>query len=389
MRTSYASGPYDVPSVVAFDATTGRQLWRWRDSALRIDDLAVGPKGHQVFLAGSHGWDNGSRLVALAAGTGSVVWHATRRGRGWRSMTVSGDGHSVFVGGFGPRTETHRESRTVVASYAAGTGAIRWHTRVGSQYVSTYPESLTSTSDARTVVLGFAAQESKAQQCPAAAAATLRAVDGRVRWITVLAEMPGCGGVQQVRTAAGLVLLPWSEDRGGRGLPETHVAGLLLDSGRRLWTRLDMEATVGPVSPAGRFFISAQTTADALPPRLLALGLRTGRTIWNRSVAVEGSPAITPDGRRVYVAGAVTLADGSRAGVLIVRSALDGDAIWHSAPYRGPLAEPAGMGVASSSWDLVVSGHGGNRVLVAGENYTGYPGEESSRTIPLFAAYAA
>jgi outer membrane protein assembly factor BamB len=393
MDASYLSGPYYVPSVVAFDASTGRQLWRWRSENLRIADIAISPDGGRVYLAGALASERASRLLALAPATGKVLWSAGHKGGGWQALAVSADGHSLFVGGIRPRTENHRELRAVVTSYAAAAGTVRWIAPLGAQFYSTYVESIAATSDGRNVVLGIDVQEAKADRCGRATATTLRASDGNIRWTTVLAMMPGCGGAQQIGVAEGIVLLPWYGERGSLGLPETHVAGLALSDGSKLWSRgFALRGAVGPVSPAGRFFVVSDPEREGLSPRLLALSLRTGRTVWGRALPLKGgsgNPAVSRDGRLVYVVGAITMPNGTEAAMLVARAASDGEPIWRSAPYRGPLVDPAGPEAASSSWSSVVVGPMGNRVFVAGSNRVGYEGEESSRTIPTFAAYPA
>lgn len=389
LSTSDPAAVYDVPSVIAFHAATGRALWRWRSTTARIDDIDVAPGGRRVYLAGE-GKGGLSRLIALRAGTGKVLWSVARRGRGWQVVTASPDGRNLFVGGLRPRTEAHRESRSVVAAYAAGTGKLRWHTPFGSRYYSSYVESISSTRDRRTLIVGIAVESSKAQQCPAAAAANLRAADGRVEWTTVLAQMPGCGGVMQLQVTDAIVVLPWYGDRGPRALPETHVAGLRLADGSVAWSRrLAASASVGQVSPAGRIFVSAQARSEKLGARLLALDVGTGKTLWSRSLTLQGTPVPSPNGRRVYIAGTVVRKGGAGAAVVGAWAASDGHPMWRSAPYRGPLKDPAGDRVAGTSWSEVAIGKGGNRVFTTGYNAIGYPGEEWSRTIPVFAAYAA
>ena len=384
-----AAAVYDVPSVIAFDAATGHTLWRWRSTTARIYDFDVAPGGRRVYLAGE-GKGGLSRLIALRAGNGKVLWSVARRGRGWQVVAASPDGRNLFVGGLRPRTEAHRESRSVVAAYAAGTGKLRWHTPFGSRYFSSYVESISSTRDGQALIVGIAVEASKAQQCPAAAAANLRAADGRIEWTTVLAQMPGCGSVMQVRATDAIVVLPSHGDRGPRALPETHIAGLKLADGSVAWSRrFAARASVGPVSPAGRIFVSAEAGSEELGSRLLALDVGTGKTLWSRSLTLRGTPVPAPNGLRVYIAGTVVRKGGAGAAVVGAWAASDGHPEWRSAPYRGPLKDPAGDRVADTSWSEVVVGMGGNRVFLTGYNATGYPGEESSRTISVFAAYAA
>jgi outer membrane protein assembly factor BamB len=233
-----------------------------------------------------------------------------------------------------------------VTSYAAAAGTIRWNAPFGGQFYSTSVDRITATPDGRSLVLGVDVWGSKAQLCPRASATVLRTSDGRTRWTTLLAQMPGCGYLEQIGITEGIVLLPWYGERGSLAVPETHVAGLALSDGSKLWERsLALRGSVGPVSPLGRVFVVNDPERQGLAPRLLALSVRTGRTLWDRALPLTGfagEVAVSRDGSRVYIAGAIRMPDGTVAAVLVARAASDGDPIWRSAPYRGPLADPAG-----------------------------------------------
>lgn len=100
------AGAPDISTVLGYDASSGRQPWRWRDIEVRGADLVVAPRGGHVYLAGEARGGGRSRLVALASRTGKLVLSAARPGRGWDRVTTSPDGASVYVAGPPRRTPT-------------------------------------------------------------------------------------------------------------------------------------------------------------------------------------------------------------------------------------------------------------------------------------------
>jgi outer membrane protein assembly factor BamB len=125
---------------LAYDATTGEQLWTRRNDGPRsygdaAEAVAASPDGEEVFVTG---WSSGTEsaqdylTVAFDAGTGTVLW--TRRYNGpWNStdtgteVAVSPNGSTVFVTGSSRGNTSSSDYATI--AYDAHTGTVRWLTR--------------------------------------------------------------------------------------------------------------------------------------------------------------------------------------------------------------------------------------------------------------------
>ena len=127
---------FDYASV-AYDATTGTELWvrRFNGPANQGDiahALGVSPDGSRVFVTGeSIGSGNASDYLTIAynAATGQRSWVKRKNGPGngedsAEALGVSPDGSRVFVTGFSHGSGSGRDYATV--AYGAATGTQRW-----------------------------------------------------------------------------------------------------------------------------------------------------------------------------------------------------------------------------------------------------------------------
>jgi WD40 repeat protein len=132
-------------TTIAYDATTGKQLWLTRynnpkrngyDSA---SALAVSPDGSRLYVTGtSHGRSSQEdyATVAYAAASGRQLWVARYNGHAndtdfARSVAVSPDGRRVFVTGSSWGRNSLYDYATV--AYQATTGDSLWTRRYGEQ----------------------------------------------------------------------------------------------------------------------------------------------------------------------------------------------------------------------------------------------------------------
>jgi DNA-binding beta-propeller fold protein YncE len=130
-----ASSTFTDDATVAYNATTGAQLWVERHSGpLDVDNgydnsLAVSPTGGAVYVTGINGSASsigaGYATVAYNAATGAQLWAKRYSSSGGAlSVAVSPDGSTVFATG-----ETYRSGAGIgyaTVAYNAATGAQQW-----------------------------------------------------------------------------------------------------------------------------------------------------------------------------------------------------------------------------------------------------------------------
>lgn len=191
--------------VVAYDAATGREIWRARDhDATGSDhtprDLAVSSAGKRVLVTGSSSNAAGSRdfgTVAFEAADGRRAWAARFDGTAAATdeafrIGLAPSGTQAFVVG---RTETGQGSADLaLIAYDADTGAQQWMARFeGLDETDEAPRGLAVSRDARRVYV-------------TGSSSAARATGGEARfqsdWVT-LAYEAGSGALQWVETETG------------------------------------------------------------------------------------------------------------------------------------------------------------------------------------------
>jgi outer membrane protein assembly factor BamB len=132
--------PTDI-ATVAYNATTGAQLWakRYRGPGNLINgasSVAVSPAGSTVFVTGEQSGvkDLDYATVAYNAATGTQLWASRYNGPGngddeARSVAVSPRGATVFVTGY---SAGFKNDDYATVAYSASTGAQRWVSRYRS-----------------------------------------------------------------------------------------------------------------------------------------------------------------------------------------------------------------------------------------------------------------
>ena len=154
------SAAYDDYATVAYNATTGAEMWVTRyNGPVNGDDeatsVAVSPSGETVFVTGSSEGLASSydyATVAYNAATGAQLWVKRYTGDPYTgpSVAVSPNASTVFVTGSSYAATTGDDDYATVA-YNAVTGAQRWVTRYNSPDGGSFAHSLAVSPNGKTV----------------------------------------------------------------------------------------------------------------------------------------------------------------------------------------------------------------------------------------------
>ena len=142
---SHGTNTYNDYVTVAYNATTGAQLWAKRYSGPGANwdvanSVAVSPNGSAVFVTGYSHSDttfNDYATVAYDAATGARLWVKRYTGPGYNddqalSAAVSPTSKTVFVTGFSTGPNSSEDYATI--AYNAATGAQMWVKRYNGPF---------------------------------------------------------------------------------------------------------------------------------------------------------------------------------------------------------------------------------------------------------------
>jgi WD40 repeat protein len=326
-------------ATVAYDASTGAQLWVMRYSSGSGNDFAealeVSPDGSKVFVTGrskgsASGWDYAS--VAYDASSGSHLWTKRYNGPGKagdfaHALGVSPDGSMVFVTGGSAGSAGSAAYATV--AYDASTGAQLWVSRYDGPGPRADSASALGVSPDGTKV--FVTGQS-ARHYPDYATVAYDAATGAQLWVT---RYNGPGG--NIDQATALSVSPDGTKvfvtGYSYGSTSFDYATTAYDAvvGTELWvarydsTKIANSADLAndiAVSPDGtKVFVTGASAAATSPTddyATAAYDASSGAELWVRRYngsadATDGaySVAVSPDGTAVYVTGGST---GSTSG---------------------------------------------------------------------------
>jgi DNA-binding beta-propeller fold protein YncE len=322
-------------ATVGYKTATGARLWSRRyhgpgSSPAGAASVAISPDGRTVFVTGTTGTEGINEdwaTIAYQAATGARLWTARYDGPGKSSndaaslVAASRDGKTVFVTGSSLDPSRPRGAGYTTIAYRAGTGARLW---IAQYHRGTHPVAMAVRPGGGTVIVTGTNGNDYAT-------VAYRAGTGARLWAR------HHGGPTGFRVYGGATALAFSPD--GRTVFVTGndyaTVAYRAATGAQLWAspRLDASragtgaqlrasrslggyATALAVSPDGRKIF---VTGPAFDPSsgngirgftVVALGAATGARLWvnryqgPRNLGGTGVVvAVSPDGRRVYVAG--------------------------------------------------------------------------------------
>jgi hypothetical protein len=325
---SWGSGSDFDYATVAYDATTGTQLWvkryngpaNFEDSAKALD---VSPDGSRVFVTGSsYGSGSDYATVAYAAATGTQLWVKRYNGplnfdAGASALGVSPDGSRLFVTGASRGSGSGYDYASV--AYDAATGTQLWVRRFnGATNSSDFATALGVSPDgSRVFVTGESIGSGNASDY---LTVVYNAATGQRSWVK---RKNGPANGTDVAFDLGVspdgsrLFVTGFSDGSGSGEDYATVA-YAAATGTQLWVRRyngpangDDSAGALGVSPDGsRMFVTGFSYGSNNDYLTVAYDAATGQRSW---VKRENGPAngydsaealgVSPDGSRVFVTG--------------------------------------------------------------------------------------
>jgi outer membrane protein assembly factor BamB len=367
-------GPGDY-ATVAYDATTGSQLWLATYNGHSTDfawAIAVSPDGARVFVTGQSGGDD---TVAYDAATGAQLWTAPfTPGRNFvgYSIRVSPDGTRVFVSGY-VLIGSGVNPDYATAAYDAASGSLLWSSLYGGLATGyDIGEAMAVSQDGtRIFVTG---NSDGATSYDDFSTVAYDAATGSQLWVARL-DTTGLDdqgwaigvspdGARVFVTGVGTTIATHSDyttiayDSGtGTALWQSRYRGTFTDS-------LDVPSALAVSANGTLVFVTGQSGDDYAT---VAIRAATGRPLWAARLdgtlhAVDGatSLALASDGTHIYVTGYLDQADTLENYGTVAYSAGTGTQLW-LATYDG-TGEYGPVRAAC----CVRAGPDGTRVFVTG-----------------------
>jgi hypothetical protein len=298
---------------VAYNATTGRQLWleryqgtgRHPRGGAGVPSITVSPDGATVYVAGdlARGAHNDYLVLAYNAATGAQLWVATPLAYGsiaqYHAVAVSPDSKTVYITGRLDFSGGIAAKSYDTIALNAATGATKWNTNTKfPPHVGHTITSIAVSPDGSTVFIG------------------------------------GSSGTIAYDAATG--------------------AQLWLDAYKRVYERSRISLAVSPDSAT--VYVTSGSNAPGSVPHYwtAALDATTGAGVWQATYHGPGTNAgttaiaLSPDGSAVYVTGSAGQASGLNEYATLGYDAATGHQLW-LANYRTAQVDDNATGLAVSA----------------------------------------
>ena len=329
--TGYSNGSGGFPdyATVAYDASTGTQLWVSRyNGAINGFDyahaLGVSPDGSKVFVTGQVQRSGGHfdyATVAYDASTGTQLWVSQygKQDNVANALGVSPDGSTVFVTGWSQKSIGVVDYATV--AYDPSTGTQLWVRRYNGPGNSTDLASALGVSPdgSKVFVTGYSWGSTGSADY---ATVAYDASTGASLWVR---RYNGPGNATDGATALGVTpdgsaVLVTGSSTGSTSSKDFATVAYNSSNGASLWVRRyngpgngDDQANAVGVSPDGsKVFVTGQSpgTTSFNDYATVAYDASTGASLWVRRYNGPGNGddfanalGVSPDGSAVFVTG--------------------------------------------------------------------------------------
>lgn len=368
--------------VAAVEAASGRRVWQVWNRAYDSRPFGISPSGRHLYLSGQEdggpGW-----LSAMRTSTGTTAW-SVRIAGSFHVAAVGPDG-TLFVAA-GIRGRDTDRWRTVVSARDPSDGMELWRSVVGRELPSFSPDDVEVSPDGTRVLLGGEAGPFGDAICPRGVTAALSAGNGAIRWLEVGRLLPGCGFVDVVSDADGLVLTlreVWIRREDGHEHEATGIEARRVSDGSIVWRRLlwFFQTARAVVDPSGSVLALTGLGDRVNEGRLFTLSTDSGAVLWRRQLGTDPHALSFGADRRLYVAGTAYGPElASTRAVVLSLAGRDGGIRWKGS-YRAE-------GLPNALWADVIGSVDGRHIFVVGEADNGSPGwTAGTDTEALVASY--
>jgi len=380
-------------ATVAYDASSGAQLWRKRYS--RRDGgsawaLGVSPDGSKVFVTGGSSTDSTGGTdygtVAYDAASGAKLWAKRYNGPGKGAgngidaadaLGVSPDGSKVFVTGRSSGGSTGYDYATV--AYDASSGEKLWVKRYDGP--AGFDDSATalgvSPDGSKVVVTGWSGSSSSGFDY---ATVAYDASSGAKLWATRYSR-PGTDDpwALGVSPDSSKVFVTGSSTPGSTNDPDYATVAYDTSSGAKLWGKryngpgngFD-SANALDVSPDGStVFVTGDSSGSSsgFDYATMAYDASSGAQVWRKRYNGPGNGAdiakalgLSADGSKLFVSGYRTQPTGRHHFATFAYDASSGSRLWLKT-YNGPGKgddEASALGLSPDGSKLFVTGRSVN-----------------------------